>query len=676
MNRSSKALCCLVFFAAACGTSHTGRETTPTPTEAVASTAETPTFVAEPDPEVHSLEGTSFLTVPPRSVTSFGAVVNDGKLYTLGGYFGEPHAYSEAGQSKAFHRISLRGDPRWEELPGLAQGIQGVTLATHDAHIYRAGGMRAHNAYGTDADMHSVAEVGRFNVGAGQWEELAPLPQARSSHDSIVNGDKLYVVGGWQLRGGAADAVWAESMYVLDLEGDSGWEEVSVPFQRRALAVASAGNSLLVLGGLDPERNVSTQVDVFDTEAGRWSRGPDFPGSGFGVAAIGVGSQVYASGGDGVIYRHELGSEAWEEVTTLTFPRFFHRMVHDDGRLIALGGIAGMTTDGRNRVVETVPIDGSIGEDRVSMVTIPNPSAAKNRQGIILHGDSLYLFGGNNSIEQHDFEEHNFVSSAHRLYIPAFRWFDVPAYPHARQTIQTWDSEARGFAVAGFGHDGTTARSHTEIYLFDYEAGAWQPRAQGLPEARTQFGLTEHDGKLWVFGGLNYDDTRERADHFRHLASVLHAPIDDPSAPFVDAGVALPAPRRAFGAAVLGDRYYIVGGMRENFQFVEDCIVYDFSTGDWSEMPPPAKVRLSGELVALDGKLYLAGGSIREGESVVAEPSIEVFDPETNGWSTLVEELPLNPRHMRMMAYHHRLLLYSAHDADAEVVRLAFVNVD
>ena len=42
----------------------------------------------------------------------------------------------------------------------------------------------------------SLLRSGRQEVDA-----LAPLPEARSSHDAVVIGDKLYVVGGWTLSG-------------------------------------------------------------------------------------------------------------------------------------------------------------------------------------------------------------------------------------------------------------------------------------------------------------------------------------------------------------------------------------------------------------------------------------------------------------------------------------------
>jgi hypothetical protein len=104
--------------------------------------------------------------------------------------------------------------------------------------------------------------------------------------------------------------------------------------------------------------------------------------------------------------------------------------------------------------------------------------------------------------------------------------------------------------------------------------------------------------------------------------------------------------------------------------------VYDFEEGTWSEIPAPRRTRVSGQLVALDGRLYLGGGSARleEGGGLEPDPSIEVYDPATGSWSVLVEELPMRTKHARMLAWNDRLLVYSAHDEQREVVHLCLVD--
>ena len=63
----------------------------------------------------------------PRGLTSFGAAVDGGLLYVLGGYFGEPHAYSIEGQSSAFMAINLH-DTRDVRLLMDVEPVQGLSL--------------------------------------------------------------------------------------------------------------------------------------------------------------------------------------------------------------------------------------------------------------------------------------------------------------------------------------------------------------------------------------------------------------------------------------------------------------------------------------------------------------------------------------------------------------------
>lgn len=630
------------------------------------------------EPVVHS--DTPLL---PRTLTSFGAVAHDGWLYVLGGYAGEPHAYSREGQSGALQRMRLADGQTWETLPGI-EPLQSVALVAHGNALVRVGGMRALNHSGEPTRLVSVAEAARYLPGDARWQPLPDLPAGRSSHDAVVLDGKLYVLGGWRLDGPDGAPAWHDTGAMLDLTapGQPAWTALPVPFQRRALAVAAAGGHVVAIGGMTAQGEVSRQVDLYDPATGSWRRGPDFPGSGFGVAAHGMGDVVHASGRDGTVYRLTVGEGAWTPVTTLAFPRFFHRLVRASGhRLMAVGGILGMDGRARVRPVEIVDVAPgqalAPGQPRVTRWTLRAPGRAKNRQGIFLRGHTLHVFGGNNSLGQHDFEPENFLAQAFRLHLGSLTWSPMAPYPAQRQTMQTTllaGGEA-GIAVGGFGHDGEVARTHADSFVYDFAQDAWTPRPGSLPVARSQFGLVLHDDALWVFGGLDYDPRRS-SDAFHHLAPVLQADAQQPEASFQPSGVTLPHPRRAFGGALLGHRYYLVGGMHDNFQLVDTCDVYDFETRAWTTIPAPRRTRLSPQMVALDGKLYLAGGSSRsDAGDLQSDRSIEVFDPATKTWSVLLDELPIETRHMRMFAYGHRLLIYTAH-TETDQAHLLLVDVD
>ncbi len=605
-----------------------------------------------------------------EGITSFGAATLGDDVYLLGGFQGTPHHYVPEGQSKALLRLNTREQgASWESLPGLHAGLQSVALVNHGEVLHRLGGMRA---TGLNV-LESVDEHERFVPSAegGHWEPAPAMPEARSSHDAINHGGSIYVVGGWQINGNPREGTFFDDLWVYS--DDAGWQRRESPVQRRALALASTESALVAIGGLTPEAQVSDKVDIYYPAEDRWVEGPALPGerTGFGVAAIGVGNVVYANGFDGVVWRLDLSADnlAWERAGELVFPRFFHRLVQDGDSLLVIGGIGGMHTAGRTRHVERFDLTPS-AESRLVLWELPSPVAARNRQGVLLHGDELLVFGGNNSMGQHDFAPENFLADARRIHIPSLNVSEAAAYPASRQTMQTLVVGDKGLSVGGFGHDGEVARTHREAFAYDFDANRWS-EAPGLPVARSQFGLAAAGEDLWVFGGLDYDPTRPEGEHFAHLTEVLRAPADG-SAEFAESGVELPGPRRAFGGATLGGKYYIVGGMREGFQLVDDCYAFDFEGRSFESIACPAHVRLNPQLVTVGEKLVLLGGTTQVDGELTEDKTIEVYDPASNTWSVLDLEVPFSPKHMRAFAYRGQLLIYSAHNDD-NVVRLGLI---
>ena len=278
----------------------------------------------------------------PESVTSFAAVTHDGWLYVNGGHKGERHGYSADMVSGAFHRLRLADGAQWESLPATSPA-QGVPLVAYGNHLYRTGGMAARNPAGEKQDLFSRAEVLRYDPARARWEELAPLPAPRSSHDAVVLGGKLYVGGGWSLSGGTNKAIWPDHALMLDLKHpDAGWQKFPQPFRRRALAMAASGSRLFFIGGMDSDNKPTSAVEIYDLATGRWSSGPELPAgkfNGFGCSAITQAGRVYANAFQGDLLRLSLDAKSWEVVGKVAHPRLAHRLVTaGTSQLIALGG--------------------------------------------------------------------------------------------------------------------------------------------------------------------------------------------------------------------------------------------------------------------------------------------------------------------------------------------------
>ena len=610
--------------------------------------------------------------------TSFGSAVHGGWLYVMGGYAGRPHDYYHEAQSKRFYRVNLHDPSHTEALPD-TRGLQSCPLEAWNGHIIRTGGLVALNARGEDQNLRSLTSVESFDPLKKSWDALPDLPEGRSSHDTAIVGSTLYVIGGWTMAGG--DRTWASTMLALDLDApSSGWQASEAPFKRRAIASVAVGDSIVVIGGLSPEGRTSTDVHVFDTLTGTWSEGPAYPGSAFGIAADAIGDTVVASSADGGVFSINVNENSdWDRVGTLTFPRFFHQIAAVPGTddLLVLGGIARGV---RPTHVERVSLEPERTQDRiVAHWVVPSPSAAKNRQGMFIDDGWVYAFGGNNSTGQHDFEQQNFLSEGYRLSLAGLQWREAASLPLPRQSIQTaaYPDAGATLFLGGFAHDGSVARTFSQAFAYDRRDRDWEELGSVMPTPRSQFGLVEHEGAFWVFGGLDYDSRRERGDHFRHITTLLKADATQEQLEFEETSLDLPSPRRAFGGAKFDGRYYLVGGMRENFTIVTTCDVFDFATQTFSQIAAPSRPRLSPSLVELGGRLYLAGGSSPklDGEGLEPNRSIEVYDPAADRWTTLLEEIPVSPRHMRMKAFRGRLLLITSHFDDQDMTHLVLVDV-
>jgi outer membrane protein assembly factor BamB len=275
----------------------------------------------------------------PLPVASFGAAATEsGSVYLYGGHSGTRHKYNrDEVHGDFFHWQS--GMAAWEAL-AKDEPAQGASLIATEKGIIRVGGMAAKNAKGDKQDLWSSETAARYDVTNKKWHSLPKLPERRSSHDSIVIGDTLYVIGGWALMGGS-DLKWHDTYLTLDLaKADATWQTHKQPFERRALAVHAIGTKLFAIGGMDSDSDIVTLVSILDTTTGQWTDGPKLPSDklgGFGFAAVSHEGQLFASGAAGELL--ELTGTTWKSIAKLQHPRFFHRLVSGGkGKLIALGG--------------------------------------------------------------------------------------------------------------------------------------------------------------------------------------------------------------------------------------------------------------------------------------------------------------------------------------------------
>jgi hypothetical protein len=598
--------------------------------------------------------------VMPHAITSFGACRVGSWAYVFGGHIGRAHAHSKDHVLGAFRRFNMIDGRSWQELPK-GPALQGTSLvAAPDGTIYRVGGTDARNEAGDDADMHSTASVQRFDPARGKWQEMTPLPEPRSSHDAIVCDNKLYVIGGWNLDG--EDGDWHETSWVADLGTQPlAWQELpKLGHVRRACAVATFGGKIAVLGGITDSKPIAT-VRVFDPATNRWSEGPDLPGFAFGTAALGVDGWLYATVMNGSLlkWNGEAGS-GWQHVAQLEMPRFFHRMLPalEPGRILAFGGA---NRGGHLRTMEHVSIDGR-SRPELREYVIPAPSQVSYRQALLLQDDTLWALGGNRGHDGDRFAAEQFATDVWRIQLTTMTAEKVADLPHGCQSMAStvWGGRRDNLVVGGLGVLDGKVQSLPNAFRWDMRRLKALPYDAGLEAPRTQCQMVRHGDRLYVIGGVDFqpDDTGGSTKGDTREILVCDPAAAQPT--FERAGIRLPRPRRSFGAAVVGSKLYLVGGLGDGFQHAGPCDVYDFESGTWSELQAPT-AWVSPQLAVIGDRLYVACGGTMRGQRFSQDRSVAVFEPG-KGWDTVVDELPFATRHVRMLANRNRLLFYTAND--------------
>ena len=194
--------------------------------------------------------------------------------------------------------------------------------------------------------------------------------------------------------------------------------------------------------------------------------------------------------------------------------------------------------------------------------------------------------------------------------------------------VQGWG--ARRFVKETIGRF-RSAESATTTPVGSRGAGTHWETAAPMKKARSEIGAAEVGGKIYVVGGL---------DGFgRTLDTVEVYDIEKDS---WSEAARLPQALHHPAAATDGKKVYVVGGfIGIAFRPVDTVYVYEPETDSWSEAGRLNDFRGAGAAVFVDGKLHAAGGVTPSGVS----GAFEWYDGEGRVWNGL-KDLPTPREHL------------------------------
>ncbi len=195
------------------------------------------------------------------------------------------------------------------------------------------------------------------------------------------------------------------------------------------------------------------------------------------------------------------------------------------------------------------------------------------------------------------------------------------ALPTPRAALFTAVVMGKVYVLGGFAE----GQPLSVVEEYDPRTDQWRRRTD-MPMARFLFGAAVVDEKIYVIGGTrNGPDKMARVD------------IYDPALDRWSRGTDMPTPRNALSAVAVGGKIYAIGGWgmdvdrsAKDFSSVE---VYDPQADSWAtatDMPTPRSHMM---LAAVGGKIYAIGGWLRRAGVQVALTTVEVYDVAADTWT-------------------------------------------
>lgn len=197
-------------------------------------------------------------------------------------------------------------------------------------------------------------------------------------------------------------------------------------------------------------------------------------------------------------------------------------------------------------------------------------------------------------------------------------WTTKRAMPAVRGLHTATASGGLLYVMGGCNGSCVSSTEFPDPVVYSPATDSWSPLG-ALPRARKNHTAAAVDGRIYLFGG---DDNRQT------LGAV--DVYDTGSGTWSTLAWPMPAPRSFARAAALDDDVYVTGGGGGSRR----VDILQTSTGDWSRGPDMLTARSGHGAAAVNGKIYVMGGSDVNDGHQWPQPlaAVEELDPSTGAW--------------------------------------------
>lgn len=213
-----------------------------------------------------------------------------------------------------------------------------------DGKFYLAGGL--------DAFGRTLSSFMAYDPASDQWDTLPNLPRPINHPGVVSDGEKIYIVGGFDHLGfrphGFMLARWdpLATLFVYDPAAGEWSRGPDLPEPRGAGGVCVADGAIWYVGGINPAREISNELFRYDLFASRWTTEPSMPTKRDHFRMEAVEGKLYAISGReddlrknlSVVERFDIESGMWSRMAEIPYARGGFGSAVIDGYIYTFGG--------------------------------------------------------------------------------------------------------------------------------------------------------------------------------------------------------------------------------------------------------------------------------------------------------------------------------------------------
>jgi N-acetylneuraminic acid mutarotase len=238
------------------------------------------------------------------------------------------------------------------------------------------------------------------------------------------------------------------------------------------------------------------------------------------------------------------------------------------------------------------------------------------------------------------------------------RWASKKPVPFSADHMAAAESGGKIYVFGGQGEGGANKPLNT-AWEYDPAADSWKALAP-IPSSRTAAVAVTSGGRIYLIGG-NTDAGLNVGNNDAY----------DPAANRWESRRPMPTARNHPAGGAVGGKVYVIGGrlaapniggfLSSNTDIVEE---YDPATNSWRPMTKMPTPRSGHGWTTHEGRIYVAGGEVRDSHLDAIFRDVEVFDPAVNDWYKL-PSMPTARHGVNLAALGNRLHAIGGHLAFA-----------